>query len=156
LDPHLSPGINTDTRLKEELDWDTAWDVTIKTFAYTNHTVMPEALERWPVHLLGRVLPRHLQLIYEINHRFLNEVRQRFPIPGHRRVTPGQWPRSLPATRRLQRIHCEPGASEQHLSPSRRVDEKVDSQHGTHGEVLDGPYHQGVRRRNLGPEAGAG
>jgi starch phosphorylase len=63
----------------EQLDWETAWDMTTKTFAYTNHTVLPEALERWQVALLGRVLPRHLQLIYEINHRFLNEVRQRFP-----------------------------------------------------------------------------
>ena len=63
----------------EQLDWETAWDLTTRTFAYTNHTVLPEALERWPVDLLGRVLPRHLQLIYEINHRFLTEVRQRFP-----------------------------------------------------------------------------
>src|SRR5215468_2193310 len=68
----------------EQLDWETAWDLTTQTFAYTNHTVLPEALERWPVALLGRVLPRHLQLIYEINHRFLNEVRQRFPNDDER------------------------------------------------------------------------
>ena len=68
----------------EQLDWETAWDITTKTFAYTNHTVLPEALERWQVALLGRVLPRHLQLIYEINHRFLNEVRQRFPNDDER------------------------------------------------------------------------
>jgi starch phosphorylase len=68
----------------EQLDWDTAWDLTTRTFAYTNHTVMPEALERWRVDLLGRVLPRHLQLIYEINQRFLNQVRQRFPNDDER------------------------------------------------------------------------
>ena len=68
----------------EQLDWESAWDITNKTLAYTNHTVMPEALERWPVELLGRVLPRHLQIIFEINHRFLNAVRQRFPNDDER------------------------------------------------------------------------
>jgi starch phosphorylase len=68
----------------EQLAWETAWEATTRTFAYTNHTVLPEALERWPVALLGRVLPRHLQLIYEINHRFLTEVHQRFPNDDER------------------------------------------------------------------------
>jgi starch phosphorylase len=61
------------------LDWDTAWNVTRGTFAYTNHTLLPEALEKWPVDLFGRLLPRHLEIIYEINRRFLDEVRARFP-----------------------------------------------------------------------------
>ncbi len=61
------------------VDWDRAWDVTRRTFAYTNHTLLPEAMERWTVGLLGAVLPRHLEIIAEINRRFLEEVRARFP-----------------------------------------------------------------------------
>ena len=63
----------------EGLAWDEAWDITTRTFGYTNHTVLPEALERWPVELLGHVLPRHLQIIYEINRRFLDTVRAKYP-----------------------------------------------------------------------------
>jgi starch phosphorylase len=63
----------------EGLDWDEAWDITVKTFGYTNHTVMPEALEKWKVKLLELVLPRHLQIIYEINRRWLGEISQKYP-----------------------------------------------------------------------------
>jgi glycogen phosphorylase len=60
------------------LPWAEAWSVTRRTFAYTNHTLLPEALERWPLEVFGRVLPRHLQIIYDINAHFLEEVRMRF------------------------------------------------------------------------------
>jgi starch phosphorylase len=61
------------------LGWDEAWDITSRSFGYTNHTLMPEALETWPLPLFGRLLPRHLEIVYEINRRFLAEVRARFP-----------------------------------------------------------------------------
>jgi glycogen phosphorylase len=60
-------------------DWDKAWEVTCATFAYTNHTLLPEALEKWSVEIFGRLLPRHLEIIYEINRRFLEEVCAKFP-----------------------------------------------------------------------------
>src|SRR5678815_1924904 len=61
------------------LDWDQAWAVTQQTFGYTNHTLLPEALETWPLPLFRELLPRHLEIIYEINRRFIEEVRLRFP-----------------------------------------------------------------------------
>jgi starch phosphorylase len=60
-------------------DWERAWDIVTHTFAYTNHTLLPEALEKWSVDMLGRLLPRHLELIYEINSRFLDLVRIKYP-----------------------------------------------------------------------------
>jgi glycogen phosphorylase len=64
---------------KHRLPWRTAWEITKAVFAYTNHTLMPEALETWPVTLMERVLPRHMQIIFEINFNFLVEVRHTFP-----------------------------------------------------------------------------
>ncbi len=64
---------------EEELGWEQAWHICVKTFGFTNHTLMAEALETWQVDLIGRLLPRHLQIIYEINHRLLEEVARRFP-----------------------------------------------------------------------------
>jgi starch phosphorylase len=61
------------------LEWEQAWRITTASFAYTCHTLLPEALEQWPVSLFERLLPRHLELIYEINRRFLDEVRARYP-----------------------------------------------------------------------------
>jgi len=63
----------------EGLTWEKAWELTIRACAYTNHTVLPEALERWPVSMLESILPRHLQIIYEINFRHLQEVSARYP-----------------------------------------------------------------------------
>ncbi len=63
----------------ERLEWDDAWSIVVRTFGYTNHTLMPEALERWFVSLFERILPRHLQIIYEINRRFLREIATRYP-----------------------------------------------------------------------------
>ncbi len=61
------------------MDWERAWSVTRRSFAYTNHTLLPEALERWPLALFSRVLPRHMEIVFEINARFLDEVRMAFP-----------------------------------------------------------------------------
>ncbi|MFA6507666.1 MAG: glycogen/starch/alpha-glucan phosphorylase [Treponemataceae bacterium] len=63
----------------EQLGWDEAWEITQKTFGYTNHTVLPEALERWSVDLMAKVLPRHLEIIFEINRRFLERLAESFP-----------------------------------------------------------------------------
>ncbi len=69
---------------REGLGWDEAWSITTASTGYTNHTILPEALEKWPVDLLGRLLPRHLQIIYEINARFLRDVACRFPLDDGR------------------------------------------------------------------------
>jgi len=63
----------------EGLNWEKAWDICVHTFAYTNHTLMPEALEKWTVEMMGKVLPRHLDIIYEINRRFLDHVKIKYP-----------------------------------------------------------------------------
>lgn len=64
---------------EEGLAWPVAWDICVATFAYTNHTILPEALERWPCSMLDKVLPRHLEIIYRINHEHLERVRAAFP-----------------------------------------------------------------------------
>lgn len=64
---------------EKRLGWDEAWKISLNTFAYTNHTVLPEALEKWPVQMMERILPRHLQIIYRINELFLQQIAARFP-----------------------------------------------------------------------------
>jgi glycogen phosphorylase len=83
----------------ENLDWEDAWEITRKTFAYTNHTILPEALEQWPVWFFEQILPRHLQIVYEINERFIKEVRERFPDepdrPSRMSIVEEHWERKI-------------------------------------------------------------
>jgi glycogen phosphorylase len=81
-DTHPSIGVVELMRLlvdEHNVEWELAWEITTATFGYTNHTLLPEALEKWSLSLFGNLLPRHLEIIYEINRRFLDNVRGRFP-----------------------------------------------------------------------------
>ena len=83
----------------EDFTWEEAWGITRKTFAYTNHTILPEALEKWPVWFFEHILPRHLIIIYEINERFLEEVRSHFPgeeeIVSRMSIIEEHWERNI-------------------------------------------------------------
>jgi starch phosphorylase len=81
-DTHPSIGVAELMRLfvdVYDMDWEPAWEITRKTFGFTNHTLLSEALERWPIWLFGKLLPRHLEIVYEINRRFLADVRAAYP-----------------------------------------------------------------------------
>ena len=81
-DTHPAIGVADLMRLLVDvhgMEWESAWEVTRRTFSYTNHTLLPEALERWPLPLFAEVLPRHLEIIYEINRRFIDELTARYP-----------------------------------------------------------------------------
>jgi starch phosphorylase len=81
-DTHPAIGIAELMRIlidNEKLSWEESWDITINTFAYTNHTILPEALEKWPVSLFEKVIPRHMKIINEINFKFLHEVAKKWP-----------------------------------------------------------------------------
>ncbi len=104
---------------EEHLGWEQSWDITVKTIAYTNHTLLPEALEKWPIHLLRTLLPRHLQIIYEINNRFLNKVRTDLgeDINRIRRmsiISEGEQPSVQMATLGIVGSHKINGVSEMH------------------------------------------
>ena len=82
-DTHPSLAIPELMRLlvdKYHIPWEPAWDVTTRIFSYTNHTLLPEALEKWPLPMFRELLPRHLEIIYEINSRFMDQVRMRYPL----------------------------------------------------------------------------
>ena len=81
-DTHPAIGVAEMMRLLVDvhfMEWEDAWEVTQKTFAYTNHTLLPEALEKWPLSMMRRILPRHVEIILEINHHFLADVKLKFP-----------------------------------------------------------------------------
>ncbi len=123
------------------LPWERAWELTTRTFAYTNHTLLNEALEKWPTQLLGHILPRHLQLIFEINQRFLDgPVELRWPGDGARRH------RVLPAG---------PGPGGRPVARPTGLDPGHDSERRPHGPFFERPGRQRIRGQDLERHSGA-
>nr|CAD2168552.1 unnamed protein product [Meloidogyne enterolobii] len=127
-DTHPSIGIPELVRLLvdvEGLDFDHAWDICIKTFAYTNHTLLPEALERWPVSMLEHLLPRHLEIIYLINQQFMEQIAKKYPgdVDRMRRMSIVEEPDQFNGEKRINMAHlcivgshCTNGVAELHSS----------------------------------------
>jgi starch phosphorylase len=106
---------------EEGLIWDEAWEITKRTFAYTNHTVLPEALEKWGQGIFGKLLPRHLQIIEEIDRRFVVQVGERFPgdrdkLDGMKIITGGRDPAINMARLAVVGTHAVNGVSELHTN----------------------------------------
>jgi starch phosphorylase len=129
-DTHPSLAVAEMMRLlldRAKLGWDEAWDLTVRTLAYTNHTLLPEALERWPVDLFETLIPRHLEIIYEVNRRFTDDVRRRFP---------GDEPR----VQRMSLVEAGP------VSKVRMAHLAVVGSHSTNGVAA---IHSGLLRSNV-------
>ena len=138
-----------------KLGWDEAWDLTRRTLAYTNHTLMPEALETWPISLFEMMVPRLLEIIYEINRRFLDDVRARFP--GR------PWPSVArqPDRRRAGKAgsHGQPGDRRYPQHQRRRRDPfttAADDRRVGLGRDLPGTVQQQDQRRDPAPLAASG
>jgi glycogen phosphorylase len=91
---------------EHQVEWEEAWSITRATFAYTNHTLLPEALEKWTVGLFGTLLPRHLEIVFEINRRFLDEVRAAFPDDASRVARLSLIDESEPRYVRMAHLAC--------------------------------------------------
>ncbi len=91
---------------ENDMDWEPAWNITRNTFGYTNHTLLPEALEKWPVDLFAWLFPRHMEIIYEINRRFLEEVNEKFPADAGRAARMSLIDESGPRYVRMAHLAC--------------------------------------------------
>ena len=137
------------------LGWERSWDLTQRTLAYTNHTLLPEALEKWPVRYFQLMLPRHLEIIYEINQRFLDDVRRRFPGDEGRvsRVS------LIEEGRQKQGPYGQPGDRRLAQHERRRRDPFRDPAHddgARPGGDLPRPLQQQDQRRHAAAMAAAG